>query len=275
MAPFTAVVGTPGLVDCIVAFLPIHLLMRLSSHARQDGVPQHRHLTISAATPDERSFWKRLPLALIQQLAAWLARLTAITLRCPAQLAAAAVGRGAGWCFEVMVTIVEGHAEARRAAALQRGTLTSIRIFHDVQLTCEELDALDRTTPERPPPLVARPTLDALTSISGLKPVHQSLAERGWEMPSLAWVGQGGWQPHRLGRLVVSSRSLRRVRGSIDAGGTGRRDEPRWEKVFEGMPVATGQQPGPLSHLEAIGPVPVFLHPVLVFLQFGTIDKLR
>ncbi|CEM00806.1 unnamed protein product [Vitrella brassicaformis CCMP3155] len=91
-----------------------------------------------------------------------------------------------------------------------------------------------------------RPTLDALTSITGLEVVHDSLAERGWEMPSLARVEQEGWSGDRLGRLIVSSRSLRRVSGQLFWS---------WVEAFEGMPVAGPGEAGPLSQLEAIGTI--------------------
>ncbi|CEM02293.1 unnamed protein product [Vitrella brassicaformis CCMP3155] len=223
----------PGLPVTIVAFLPLYLLVQVSQHIYRQASRQQHHLTISCGTREERSVWQRIPVPLVTQLGALLTSLTSITLRHPMATAR--------WCLDVLVAMVEGQ---------QGGTLQTITIEGGVRLTGAEMQTVARTHPALPAPLDPPPTLRALTTLKGLTGDHQGLIEGRWLMPSLAIVQQGGERPDSLGRLISSSRLLRRVDGSFDG--------EEWAVVFERIPAApAGQQGGTLAQLERTGTIVV------------------
>ncbi|CEL95748.1 unnamed protein product [Vitrella brassicaformis CCMP3155] len=207
-----AIADTPGLVNCITAFLPLYLLGLLSNTAWDHAAPTHTHLTIDSTNSNERSVWQRVPLALVTQWANKLTRLTAITLRYP-------VGK-ALWCIDVFITVIEGHVAGRRAANMNGGTLRSI-ILEGVRLAKREMSTVRR--PQQLPPdqialVVPPPSLDALTTITGLLYDHRFLADRDWRMPLLERVEQDKWVPDELGQFICSSRSLKHVGGDLGFG---------------------------------------------------------
>ncbi|CEM18323.1 unnamed protein product [Vitrella brassicaformis CCMP3155] len=176
---------TEGLVSYMMAFLPINLMVQLAKSVWQHGAPDLSDVTISAATEEERSFWQHVHLAFVNELAARLTHLTSITLRYPDWFPC--------WCFDVFVAMIEGHIAGRRAANMQGGTLHTITIEQGARLTGTARQTVARTHPPLPPPPTPAPTLNALTTISGLTRDHQGLADRRWEMPSLAFVEQEEW----------------------------------------------------------------------------------
>ncbi|CEM04222.1 unnamed protein product [Vitrella brassicaformis CCMP3155] len=243
------ITDTEGVLSYMMAFLPLHLMVQLSKSIWQQAAPDLSDVTISSATKEERSFWQHVHLEFVTQLAARLTRLMSVTVRYPFG--------AARWCLDVFVAMVEGHIAGRRAAAnMKGGTLETITFQQGVRLTGTARQPVTRTHaplthPPFPPPLDPPPTLDALTTIEGLRGnKHWELTDRGWRLPSLAIVQQEQWRPDRLGRLISSSRSLQRVGGGFDSGG--------WAGVFKGIPAApAGQQGGPLAQLESIGTVVV------------------
>ncbi|CEL97611.1 unnamed protein product [Vitrella brassicaformis CCMP3155] len=233
---------TPGLLDCVIVFLSLHLLVYLSRHMREAVAPHHTRLVISAADKEEWSLWERIPIGLVKRLAASLTRLTSLIFRYPF---AATL-----WCFDVFITFVEGHAEGRRTANMQGGSLQTIVLEWEGSLSSAMLGRLQRRDPPLPPPAVPPPTLDALTSITLLGGGHGILANRDWRMPSLARVGQTGWSYRSLGRFISTSRRLQHVDGDFSDGD--------WAKAFEHLPVGDGGQPGPLSQLKSMGKIWLF-----------------
>ncbi|CEM14007.1 unnamed protein product [Vitrella brassicaformis CCMP3155] len=229
----------------MMVFLPIHLMVQLAKSIWQHAAPELSDVTISSATKEERPFWQHVRLAFVAQLAARLTHLTAITLRYPTGFTGVFC-----WCFDVFVAIIEGHIAGRRAANMQGGTLQTITFKEGVRLTGTASQSVSRTRPPLPALIDPPPTLHALTTIGGLTYHHDALAYRRWLVPSLATVRQEGWHAGRLGQLISSSRSLRRVDGS--SGGE------EWAGVFEGILAApAGQQGGPLSNLGSIGTIEI------------------
>ncbi|CEM39275.1 unnamed protein product [Vitrella brassicaformis CCMP3155] len=239
------ITDTEGLLSYMMAFLPINLMVQLARSIWPHAAPHLSDVTISSATKEERSskeerlFWQHVHLAFVTQLAARLTRLTSITLRYP-------LGPSRfTWCFDVFVAIID--IAGRRAANLTEGTLQTITI-QGVRLTGTA--RLSRTHPRLPAPLDPPPTLDALTTITGLTLWHDGLANRSWRMPSLATAKQRNWDADRLGQFISSSRSLRCV--------DGRFADEEWADVFERIPATpVGQQGGPLAQLESIGTIVV------------------
>ncbi|CEL97636.1 unnamed protein product [Vitrella brassicaformis CCMP3155] len=245
---------TPGLLDCVAVFLPLHLRVYVSRHMREAVAPHHTRLVISPADKEERSVWERIPIGLVKGLAASLTRLTSIIFCYPVFATL--------WCFDVFITFVEGHAEGRRTANMQGGSLQTI-VLEKVSLSWDK-PRLQRCDLPLPPPAVPPPTLHALTSVTGLadgvvtrrrphrvvwtEPYgHSRMADRGWRMPSLARVEQTGWSCPSLGRFICTSRRLQHVDGDFSGGG--------WASAFEHLPVGDGGQPGPLSQLKSIGKI--------------------
>ncbi|CEM38049.1 unnamed protein product [Vitrella brassicaformis CCMP3155] len=229
----------PGLLSIVMAFLPLHLLVRVSNQTWQQAAPSHHRLVISAEDREERSVWQRMPLPFVNQLAALLTQLTCVVPCYPIGFPL--------WCFDVFVAMVEGHIAARRAANMEGGTLHTISI-EGVHLTEKERETVTRTPSPLPPPLDTPPALPALTTIVGLMRDHQGLADRGWRVPSLAVVRQAGWEADNLGRFISSSISLQHVDGGFGGG--------EWARVLKHIPETTaGQLGGPPSHLEAIGTI--------------------
>ncbi|CEM15700.1 unnamed protein product [Vitrella brassicaformis CCMP3155] len=237
---------TEGLLSYMMAFLPINLMVQLAKSIWQHAAPELSDVTISSATKEERSFWQHVRLAFVTQLAARLTHLTAITLHYPTGFTGVFC-----WCFDVFVAIIEGHIAGRRAADLGGGTLETITLQRGVRLTNTEMQTLSRTRPPLPALLDPPPTLHALTTIDGLTRDHHGLADRRRRMPSLTTVQQHEtWGADRVGRFISSSRSLRRVGGSL-------RGED-WAGVFEGIPAApAGQRGGPLAQLESIDTIKI------------------
>ncbi|CEL95751.1 unnamed protein product [Vitrella brassicaformis CCMP3155] len=231
------IADTPGLVDCITAFLPLHLLGLLSTTAWEHAAPTHTHLTIDSTNRNERSVWQRVPLALVTQWAKKFTQLTAITLRYP-------VGNVVGkalWRIDVFITVIE----------LNTTTLRTIAFIEGVRLVKREMMTVGSRRQQRPlrqiAPLVPPPSLDSLTTITGLRFPHRALASRGWRMPSLQCVEQQGWRADELGSFISSSRSLQHVGGRLWG------DGERWASVFELMPEAAAGRRGPLARLQSIG----------------------
>ncbi|CEM19607.1 unnamed protein product [Vitrella brassicaformis CCMP3155] len=238
------IADTPGLFSIVMPFLPIHLLMQLQLPPLtwQNAARKQHHLTISAADENERSFWQRTTTDLVKEWATYLTKLTCVVLCYPLGFPM--------WCLDVFVAVIEGHIAGRRAANMDGGTLQTISIEEGVRLTDTARRTVARIDPPLPPPLDPPPTLHALTTITGLTLYHEMLADRRWRMPSLPIVRQGEWgfDSLRLGQIISSSRSLRRVDGSFRGDG--------WARVFEGVPEApAGQRGGPLSNLESIGTI--------------------
>ncbi|CEM24576.1 unnamed protein product [Vitrella brassicaformis CCMP3155] len=240
-APAAADGRQPGLVNCITAFLPLYLLGLLSTTAWDHAAPTHTHLTIDSTDSNERSVWQRVPLALVTQWANKLTRLTAISLRYPISAAL--------WCRDVVVTVIEN---------MPGGTLRTIALVEGVRLAGEEMMTVDFRLQQRPlrqiPPVVPPPSLDSLTTITGLLRIHRDLASRGWPMPSLETVEQEGWRADDLGSFISSSRSLQHISGDLQHV-RGHLAGEEWASVFERMPEAAAGQPGPLAGLQSIGTI--------------------
>ncbi|CEM20309.1 unnamed protein product [Vitrella brassicaformis CCMP3155] len=231
----TQITDTPGLLGCIMAFLPLRLLVHIS-HTWEHVAPSHTHLTISAADKAERSFWQRVPIDLVSQWARCLTQLTSIVLRQPVDVCR--------WCFDVFLAFVEGHVEGRQAANLQGGALQTVTI-DAIQLTQRDMRTVTRTAPA----IYTRPSisLPSLTAVSGLADYHFELWHPVWDMPSLEHVEfQDGhsWSGLALAGFISSSRSLRCVTVWLSALG--------WSEVFRDLPTAAAGQPGPLRRLESI-----------------------
>ncbi|CEM24572.1 unnamed protein product [Vitrella brassicaformis CCMP3155] len=236
------IADTPGLVNCITAFLPLYLLGLLSTTAWDHAAPTHTHLTIDSTDSNERSVWQRVPLALVTQWANKLTRLTTITFRYPVMTPL--------WCVDVFITVIEGHVAGRRAANMQGGSLRTITL-EGVRLAKREMSTVRRRQqlcPDQIAPLVPPPSLDALTTITGLRFAHRDLASRDWRMPSLQRVEQHEWGADELGRLICSSQSLQRVGGHRLPG-------EQWAAMFGRIPKAAAWQRGPLAGLQSIGTI--------------------
>ncbi|CEM33067.1 unnamed protein product [Vitrella brassicaformis CCMP3155] len=208
---------TPGLLSIVMAFLPLHLLVRVSKKTWQQAAPRQHRLVISAEDREERSLWQRVPMTLVNQLAALLTQLTCVVLCYPIDFPL--------WVFDVFVAMVEGHIAARRAANMEGGTLHTITV-EGVRLTRKEMETVTRTHPPLPPLADPPPALPALTTIVA--------------------GGVVGCQPEPIHQSI----KLRCVGGDFDEGEWA----GVFEGIPETPP---GQQGGPLSQLEAIGTIKI------------------
>ncbi|CEM31354.1 unnamed protein product [Vitrella brassicaformis CCMP3155] len=258
------ITDTDGLVNCITAFLPLYLLGLLSNTAWEHTAPTHTHLTIDSTNSNERSVWQRVPLALVTQWANKLTRLTTITLRYP-------VGK-ALWCIDVFITVIEGHVAGRRAANMNGGTLRTITLQRTVRLAEREMSTVGRPQqlpPDQIAPFVPPPSLDALTTVTGVLADHRGLADRGWRMPSLETVEQQRWGADELGSFISSSQSLHHVGGRLWAVGE------HWAAVFERMPEAAAGQRGPLAGLQSIGTIELAAGDASIDRARAAVDRLQ
>ncbi|CEM21333.1 unnamed protein product [Vitrella brassicaformis CCMP3155] len=173
-----------GLFGYMMAFLPtIPLMVQLGKSMWQRTAAHLSHITISAATARELSFWQHIPLPFVTtQLAARLTHVTTIILRIPFPIT--------DWCLDVVVAMVEGLSGGTlQTITLEQGDLVRIRACG----TREARQAVSRPHPALPARLNPPPTLDAVTTIEGLRREHHALADRGWRMPRFATVRQGHW----------------------------------------------------------------------------------
>ncbi|CEM19487.1 unnamed protein product [Vitrella brassicaformis CCMP3155] len=80
------ITDTPGLLDCIAVFLPLHVLVQLSRHIWERAAPDHTRLVISAKDSEAGPIWQRIPLDLVTRLATALTRLTSVVFVYPVHL---------------------------------------------------------------------------------------------------------------------------------------------------------------------------------------------
>ncbi|CEM02090.1 unnamed protein product [Vitrella brassicaformis CCMP3155] len=243
------------------------------SAIRTAALQQQTHITIDNSTDAEDQFWDSMTPEEAFQLGKRLVNLTAITLVQPE--------RDELWCLDSMISIVEGHAGGRREARekegqqhMAEGSLESIefiiipidyRHIYDCYVRHGSIPRARPSgrrwrSPRRPKIHLRRPcpppsspqieplTLPALRTITGAVQQHSVLADTGWKMPALERVLISGWDGAELGRFISTSVSLQEVGGSLP----GRR-WAQWATVFEHVPMAPPEQPGPLRKLHSIG----------------------